>query len=193
MKLKDKKNGTYSLTEPGWTEEAVEQFYDKITIVQDIPKGRGSVTIGFRVIDDVPVLAEKMIYKKVGFSSISEVYRAAIHMGISLLWHYTEIHGKKNPDDSSYIKGLQKIESFVNANRLIKNFLNDIRIVQESFEFGIITADERDNTTEEMIELLPAKIQRMAREKLKRYLAGDKISELTDIRSHGGDRKSTKS
>lgn len=193
MRLKDKKDDAqYNFTNQGWADEILDKFPNKIPILKDIPKGRGATSVNFRTLEDVAVLAEKLIYKRVGYESQSEVFRAAMYVGLTILWHEAERRSKHTPEADAILKRLQQIEKLTISNSLIKSFLPDVEVVYKSAELGVISMDERDEMVEEIITSFPPNLQNLARERLKRFLAGDKVSEIIEVATHGGDRRSKK-
>jgi hypothetical protein len=167
-----------------------KEFKGEIPIVTDIPKGKTSCSIHYRSDSEIMEIAEKLVYKRTGkFASPSEVLRASTYIGICVIWSLFENSGEKSPYGEAMFERMKQREELTNASIAIREFLKDVDAIYLAAEEGIISYDERSEKTNKLISSLPANLKDVARERLKRYEAGEKISQIHDFKSHGGVRK----
>jgi hypothetical protein len=189
MKAK-KTDDELELVEPSWSTQIAKKFKGAVPIVTDIPKGKSSCSIHYRSDSDIMEIAEKIVYKRTGkFSSPSEVFRAAMHIGISMIWSLYDETGEKSPFGKAMFERMQQREELVNASIAIREFLRDVDAIYKAAEDDIISFDERDTKVNKIISSLPTNLRDVARERLRRYEAGEKVSQIHDFRTHGGVRK----
>ena len=97
IKLKDTGTDTVDLTaekkKSQWAKEIVDNLAVKLPIMTSISKGTASAHFNFIGLARHASLAESLIYKCKRFRTTSEVYRAAMYLGMSLLYHLTKDDG----------------------------------------------------------------------------------------------------
>lgn len=190
MKLKDAKTDKkeHAVKDDGWATKMIEMFGSEMPIIKDMPKGEATAAVHFRTTESIVTMAERLVYRRMGLQSPSEVYRAMMHIGACLLWKATEAKGLPSPDGDVIFARIQQLETLLLTYQNLKNFLHDVDVYFKSAEVGILTFEERDDEIEQMIQSFPNNLQRVARDKLKRFVAGEKISDLTFFKEHGGSR-----
>ena len=189
MKAK-KTSDEMELTEPSWSLQIAKKWKGDIPIITDVPKGKSSCSIHYRSDSDIQEIAEKLIYKSTGkFESTSQVFRAAMHIGVMLLWSMFENAGASSPFGKALFERMQQREELINSSISIREFLKDIDVIYQAAEDGILSFDDRTEKVNKLIDALPMNLRDVARERLRRYEAGEKVSHIHDLRTHGGVRR----
>ena len=192
MKLDDKQNNA-SLKEQvynaDWAKEIATQFHEHIPLIMDIPKGMNSKDIHCRVPAFIGEMVEKISYKKEGkFESPSEVIRAAIYIGMNVLYHLIELQGFQSTELKTIFSRMKSSEEVMTYHLLVKEATKAISYLKEAADSGVISFEDRDCQIDGIIKDMPNNLQRITKKKAIQLLAGEKLSSISEFKTHGGKR-----
>jgi hypothetical protein len=195
LKLKEQKGDSIDLKEEEkkerWAEEVLKRFDGTIPIMTSIPKSTESIHFNFIGIARHGSIAESLIYKCKRFRTTSEVYRAAMYIGMSILYHLTKDEGtteQKARADQMY-KIIQVTESLNHSRQIIDAVVLSSKDIIECADAGVIDYEEMRERIETLIEALPKELRPLAREKVKRVKKGDSILDIVETRINRGAKK----
>jgi len=190
VKLRPPYDEVLDLTELSWARDVAKDFADAIPIITDMPKGKSTTSIHFRDTTETYEMAEKLVYRRTGFfDTPSESLRAALHIGLSILWEMFDGKGVECETARSMKERWKAREKLDALTAEIRHFIKDVDTHYKAADLGIISHKDRDIAIDAIISKMPKAVQGVARERLKRYEAGEKVTELHEARGHGGDRK----
>src|SRR5512135_1314988 len=124
MKLRRCKEDYINLKEQktdSWAEEMLANLAGKIPIMTSISKNTESAHFSFVGLARHGSLAESLIYKSNRFRTTSEVFRAAMYIGMSCLYYLTKDEGtmeQKGRTDQVY-RTIQVMESINHDKQII--------------------------------------------------------------------------
>jgi len=192
MKLKEYKDDFIDLTEEErkdkWAEEIVSSLTQKIPIMTSIGKKVESADFHFIGLARHAALAESLIYKSKRFRTTSEVYRAAMYIGMSILYHMTKDEGtakQKTRADQIY-KTIEVMEEVNHSRQIVDAVVASARDLIESADAGVIDDEELSEKVSMLVNVLPKELTQVAKEKIKRIMKGENIVDIADTRIHRG-------
>jgi hypothetical protein len=184
--VKFDKRDEIDLKDIAWAKDIVKVHSDNIPVLPEIHKGTPSVTVTYRSPLLIHQMAENIVYLRTSyFQRPSQVYRAAMHIGMSILYDICS-PGVSCP---AY-KRSKKMEDLYVLSQELDMFIKDVSTLKQTADQGIISEEERDERIDEMIRILPKELHKTAHDKAARVLAGKKVSSLSEHKTYGGDRKS---
>jgi hypothetical protein len=188
IKLKDTGTDSVDLTKEKkksqWAKEIIDNLTVKLPIMTSISKGTKSTHFNFIGLARHAGMAEAFISKSNRFRTTSEVYRAALYLGMSLLYHLSKDEGtaeQKARADQIY-KIIQTMESLDHSRMIIDQIVLSARNVIQCADSGVIDYEELSEKISTLVEALPTELQKVARKKIKRIMKGDKIVDLVETR-----------
>jgi len=194
LKLKEQKGDSFDLKQEEkkerWAKEMLKNFQGTIPIMTSIPKNSESTHFNFIGLARHGSIAEGLIYKSRRFRTTSEVYRAAMYLGMSLLYHITKDEGtpeQRARTDRLY-KTLEVTES-VNYNRQIIDAVTlGAKDLIECADAGVIDYEEMQERVNTLVDALPKELRAVALDKIKRIKKGDSIVDIVETRINRGTK-----
>jgi hypothetical protein len=194
LKLKEQKGDSLDLKEEEkkerWAQEILNSFQGSIPIMTSIPKNTESTHFNFIGLARHGSIAESLIYKCKRFRTTSEVYRAAMYIGMSILYHLTKDEGtteQKARADQMY-KLIEVTESLNHSRQIIDAVVLSSKDIIECADAGVIDYEEMQERVDTVIDALPKELRPVAREKLKRIKKGDSIVDIVETRINRGTK-----
>lgn len=194
IKLKDTGINSVDLTKEKkksqWAKEIIDNLPVKLPIMASIPKGTKTSHFNFIGLARHAGMAEAFIYKSNRFRTTSEVYRAALYLGMSLLYQLTKEEGtaeQKARADQIY-KIIEVMEPLDHSRMIIDTIVLSARDLIKCADSGVIDHEELSEKISTLVEALPIELQKVAREKIKRILSGDNIVDLVETRIWRGTK-----
>ena len=192
MKLQEQRGDSLDLKEEQkkerWAEEAIKNCPVKIPIMTSIAKNTQTTHFNFIGLARHGSLAESLIYKSKRFRNPSEVFRAAMYLGMSLLYHLTKGEGtaeQKARADQVY-KLIEVTESLNHKRQIIDAVTLSAKDVIECAESGVIDFEEMQEKVETLVNALPKELRPIAQEKIKRIKKGESIVDIVETRINRG-------
>ena len=192
MQLKKQKDDFIDLTEEEkkdkWAEGIVSNLTQKIPIMTSIGKKVESSDFHFIGLARHAALAESLIYKSKRFRTTSEVSRAAMYIGMSILYYLTKDEGtaeQKARADQIY-KTIQLMEKVNHNRQIVDAVVTSARDLIESADTGVIDDDELSDKVSMLVNVLPKELTQVAKEKIRRIMKGENIVDIVDTRIHRG-------
>jgi hypothetical protein len=192
MKLKNENIDSIDLKEEEkktrWAEEILDKFTTKIPLMTSIAKNTGSTHFNFIGLARHGSLAESLIFKSNRFKNTSEVYRAAMYIGMSIIYQLTKDEG--TPEQKARADGVYKIiqvmESVNHSRQIIDAVVLSARDVIECADSGVIDFEEMKEKVSTLIDSLPKELHPIASDKIKKIMAGDNIVDIMETKIHRG-------
>jgi len=188
MKLVKTKSDSIDLGADGkgeaWAKEAIEAITGTIPIMTSISKKTESAHFSFIGLARHASLAESLIYKSNRFRTTSEVFRGAMYIGMSCLYHLTKDEGtveQKARADQIY-RTIQVMESINHNKQIIDAVLLAAKDIIDCKEAEVIELEEMEEKMGMLLEALPGELARVARDKIKRLVKGDSILDIAETR-----------
>jgi hypothetical protein len=194
LKLQEQKGDSLDLKEEEkkgqWAKEMLESFQGTLPIMTSIPKNTESTHFNFIGLARHGSIAESLIYKCKRFRTISEVYRAAMYIGMSILYHLTKDEGtteQKARADQLY-KIIEVTEPLNYNRQIIDAVVLSSKDIIECADAGLIDYDEMQERIETLIDALPKELRLVARDKVQRIKKGDSIVDIIETRINRGTK-----
>jgi hypothetical protein len=195
MKLKDTKQSSMDLTEKEkkhrWAKEILSLVPVKIPIMTSIAKKTESAHFNFIGLGRHTSLAEALIFKSKRFRTTSEVYRAAMYIGMSVLYHLTEDEGtvKQKARANQIYQTIELLESLNHDRQSIDAVVWSAKDMIECADSGVIDYDEMQEKVTMLIETLPKELRKVAHHKIKRVMKGDSVVDIMETKVQRGTKK----
>lgn len=191
MAIKKTKNELFSVKPEAWSKDVAEAFTDRIPIITSVPKNHKTTTIHFAIdqIDDY--LVRKMVEKLSKFSNYSECYRAAAHIGVHVIYHLITSDIKVCAELEVIKRHAEIIEEISYKTGTIDMISRTLFKLHDSANKGTITFEKRDEMANELISDIASirpDLKNAMEKKRKHIWNGDKITEVLEAKSWGGDR-----
>ena len=180
MEIKKSKNSFK--TERSIYELIVEAFPGKIPIVKNVGKSDGSVHTSLRVKSSIHRIANRLAAKSKRFQSQAEVFRAGLHMGVSIIYHLD-----KTDDDllSSLYRNLLSVEEISLSTDLLDTATESFSVIFDAFSKGIINEKEAKDKVNDLISALPKKLQPLAEDNCALVFQGDNVRGIFNKKTKG--------
>ena len=195
MKLKGHKEDSLDLTRQErkhkWAKDVIDRLSGKFPIMTSIAKNTKSVHFNFLGLARHASLAESLIYKSNRFRNTSEVYRAAIYIGMSILYQLTKDEGtleQKARADQIY-KTIEIMESLNHDRQSIDAIVWAAKDLIDCADSGVIDYEEMGEKTSMLINALPKELRQVARDKIKRIMKGDSIVDIAETKVQRGTKR----
>jgi hypothetical protein len=192
MEFKKQKGDTLDLTQEEkksrWAEEVLDNAPVKIPIMTSIAKNTQTAHFNFIGLARHGSLAESLIYKSNRFRTTSEVYRAAMYIGMAILYQLTKDEGtpeQKARSDRIY-KMIEVMDSLNHNRQIIDAVTLSAKDIIECAEAGVIDYDEMNEKVAALINALPKELRAVAEGKVKRIKKGDSIVDIAETRINRG-------
>ena len=132
-----------------------------------------------------------LIYKSNRFRNTSEVYRAAIYIGMSILYQLTKDEGtpeQKARADQIY-KTIEIMESLNHDRQSIDAVVWAAKDLIDCADTGVIDYEEMNEKTSMLVNALPKELCPVARAKIKRIMKGDSIVDIAETKVQRGTKR----
>ncbi len=195
MRLKTQKDDFIDLTEEEkkerWAEEVINNLTQKIPIMTSLAKKVQSADFHFIGLARHAALAESLIYKSKRFSTTSEVYRAAMYIGMSILYHLTknEGTGEQKARAHQIYKTIQSMEKVNHNRQIVDAVVTSARDLIESADAGVIDYDEMTEKISTLVNVLPKELAQVANNKIKRVMKGENIIDIAETKMQPRGKK----
>jgi len=194
MKLKDTKQDAIDLTKEDrkqqWAKEMLARASVKIPIMTSIARNTQSAHFNFIGLARHASLAEALIFKSKRFRTTSEVYRAAMYIGMSLLYHLTEDDGtqKQKARADQIYRTIELMESLNHSRQIIDAVVLSAKDVIECADSGVIDYEEMQEKVNMLVDSLPKELRTVAQGKIKRVKKGDSIVDIVETKIQRGTK-----
>ncbi len=188
MRLKACKEDSIDLRPPDkaerWAEEMIANLKGTIPIMTSIAKNTESAHFSFMGLARHGSLAESLIFKSKRFRTTSEVYRAAMYIGMSVLYYLTKDEGttEQKARTEQIYQTIQALESMNHARQIIDAVVFAAKDIIDCKESGVIELEEMQEKISLLLEALPTPLAKVATEKIKRLVKGDNITDIAETR-----------
>jgi len=171
-------------TKSKWAKEIVENLTTKLPIMTSISKGTRSAHFNFIGLARHASMAEALIHKSARFKTTSEVYRAAMYLGMSLLYNLSKDEGtlEQKARAEQVYKIIEVMEQLDHSRMILDAVVVSARNVIECADSGVIEYGAVPENISKLVESLPASLQKVAQGKIKRIMKGDNIVDITETR-----------
>ena len=198
MRLKEHKDDFIDLKEEErkekWAEEIVNSLTQKIPVMTSISKKVPSADFHFIGLARHAALAESLIYKSKRFATTSEVYRAAMYIGMSILYHLTKDEGmveQKARADQIY-KTIELMEKVNHNRQIVDAVVASAKDLIESADSGVIDYDEMSEKVSMLLNVLPKELAQVANDKIRRIMKGENIVDIAETKIQPRGSKGTR-
>lgn len=182
-----------SLTDPetekkgGWADEIVSQFGKDIPVMTNIPKRTGSADIRFIGLGRLVELANNLIPISVRFKNLSQVYRAAMYIGMHVLYHLVkEGNGNDKALAGNTIKVFSTMEKCRFQSDLIDMAIEQANELLRSMKNEILSVEEVEAKFSSLVDAMPNELKTPLRSKLGQLKDGKSVTSLFEHKAHGG-------
>jgi hypothetical protein len=195
MKLNQHKGDSVDLKQQEkkhqWAKEILDRLSVKIPIMTSIAKNTKSAHFNFLGLARHATLAASLIFKSKRFRTTSEVYRAALYLGMSILYQLTKDEGaleQKARADQIY-KTIEIMESLNHNRQSIDAVVWAAKDLIDCADTGVIDYDEMSEKTSMLLNALPKELRSVASGKIKRIMKGDDVIDIMETKVQRGDRR----
>ena len=163
--------------------QITETFGDQITPMLNIPKDEESFHFSFRGMQKCGTMAARIAAKSDAVKTISEVLRASIYLGVSIMFHLLY----KNPpeDVSCYFDQIAEADRFAYQAQLVDKCSQLIAKYYDSYESGIIDSEKLKDKTFKLVNQLPKPLQDAAQNQATQLLNGVPLSRISSTKGRG--------
>lgn len=192
MKLENtKKTSTSHEDKDSVYKQIAAKFGSKITLMLNLVRGEEkSIRYNFHAAPRIGRMAGEIAAKVPTVKTLSDVYRAGSYLGISIIYHML----LKNPSEETkcFFDQCIECETISNQVGLIDNCLF---LVAQNFyghQNGIISSDQLQEKTDELVSQLPKGLQKIVHEKINQILNGVPLLQVSDVKRSGRPPKRLK-
>lgn len=173
--------------EEDWARQIIERISAKIPIMTSIPKSDKTAHFSYIGLARHMSLAETIMYsRRSRFRNLSDVHRAAAHIGYCLLYQLTKGSKECTPDQKARMVQsynlIQTMEGVNHNKQVMDDILVAINDLVDAKETGAIGQEEMGEWAERLLNSLPDKLSRVLERKIKRLANGDKFETLLEGR-----------
>jgi hypothetical protein len=192
MKLKNTQVESMDLTEEekkySWAREMIDNLTTTFPVMTSISKNAETTHFSFMGLGRHASLAESFIYKSNRFRTPSEVYRAAMYLGMSILYHYLKDEGtaKQTARADQVYAIIQAMESIDHSKMILDAVTLACRNVIECWRTGVVDVEERNEKIRTLIDALPAGLQKLGQEKVTRIMRSENITDIAETKLSKG-------
>ena len=174
-----------------WAEEMLGGLTGTLPIMTSIAKNTESAHFSFMGLARHGSLAESLIFKSKRFRTTSEVYRAAMYIGMSVLYYLTKDEGtmEQKARATQIYKTISTMESLNHSKQIVDAVVLSAKDVIECAQSGVIDFEEMEGKITTLIGVLPRELSRIASEKIKRIIKGDQMVDIAETRIQRGAKK----
>lgn len=177
-----------------WSKSIATQFGNTIPIIHKVPKGQEQHHFNFSGLAKDYELAMSMAFKSKKFSTSSDVLRAAIHLGLHVLYHLVKIEDIEYREQAGKIVHLSSTmeQTFYRAN-VMDDLLKDLEYMKHCIKLGLLTQEEFDAKLETLFadseKCFDESFRKSLEHNLDQLNLGKSSGKLSACRQHGGNRE----
>ena len=187
-------------TESKWLKALIEYLKsecpeDSIPIMSKIKRGAPRQRVNFDQYRSAVEKCQRLFENNPhDFRSRSEVDRAVHYLGIQLLEYiFTDDKTRKLQKLGEYFSTLNHVlEPARLESCLVDTCVSGAKEIHENFKRGIYTAKQMHSNIEDLVSTMPKKLKPLLDARISRVLSGEKITDLMEASTWGGDRRSQK-
>lgn len=158
--------------EKDWAKKAVAAC-DDIPVLTRPLKGTPLFHINCKIPEKMQRLAEEIRDEYERFKTMSDVYRAAIYVGISMIFEFMPCRSQADKNRLELLFKLFKANEEYNQNMLALDHVVDIAFQKKrQLHAGIITRHDLDEFVGYVLELLPVSLHKPAMKKINQVMDG---------------------
>ena len=176
-----------------WSKDIAYQFGNQIPVICKLPQGATTHHFSFQGLAKDYELAQSMAYFSKKFSSPTEIIRAALHIGLHILYHMTKI------DDPAYREQAGKIvhlsstmeQTFYKAN-VMDSLIKDLDYMKHCVKLGLMSQEDFDaslaNLYQEVEQRFDKDFVKNMEHSIQELKLGKSAANLRTCKTHGGLR-----
>lgn len=177
-----------------WAAKIVAQYADEIPILHKLKKGEEVSLVTFKTDAKIKNIAEELTYKSSGLGNISETYRAAMNIGIRIIYHIMQARGDVSDKATMMVKSVMESDKYDALLTTLDLFLDMVSSLQKSHSVGLISAEDMDHKIAVCLNEIEARygyeLGRVARRNVDELRAGSSVTRMAKFTSgHGGYRE----
>ena len=186
MNVEDTNSGEVNLLEEElkskWAEEMLKVYKGKIPIITSLGKGHTHHHLSTRIPARLHAHAEALVYKSKRFHCPSEVHRACLKIGHTILHFLFKEDGtqKQKMQSEAIYKALQAVEDIIIKRQLSDAVLLEVKSIIETARSGIIDFEEQDKAIATLIKSLPKELKQPVLLKIEQFKSGVNITNLLE-------------
>lgn len=155
-----------------WAKKAVAACEDIPVLTRPL-KGTGLFHINCKIPEKMQRLAEEIRDEYERFKTMSDVYRAAIYIGMSMIFEYMPCKNATSEKKVKLLFKLFKANEEHNQDMLALDHVVDIAFQKKrQLHAGIITRQDLDEFVGDILELLPVSLHKPAMKKINQVMDG---------------------
>jgi len=164
-------------------DKIVAEYGEQIQLMLNCPKNEESTHFSFRGMQKCGTMAAQIAAKSDRVKTVSEVYRASLNLGVSILFRLLF----KNPPEnmSCFFEQAAEAEFFAYQAQLLDKSSYLISKYYEGYMGGVIDFEEFKSKSNKLVKQLPKGLQDMAQDRAEQILKGTPLSRISAMRSRG--------
>lgn len=176
-----------------WSKDIAYQFGNTIPVIHKIPKGVELHHFNFHGACKDFQLAQAMAYQSKKFSNASDVLRAAMHIGLHILYHLTKIEDPEFAEKAGKILHLSSTmeQAFYRAN-VLDELVKDADMMKHCVKLGLLKSEEFESKLAELYSQAETTFDpgfsKMLQEMVGGLKTGKTPANLSTCKQHGGLR-----
>ena len=176
-----------------WSKDIAHQYGNAIPIIHKIPKGVELHHFNFHGACKDFQLAQAMAYQSRKFSNASDVLRAAMHIGLHILYHLTKIEDPEFAEQAGKILHLSSTmeQTFYRAN-VMDSLVKDADMMKHCVKLGLLNQSEFEEKLADLYTqaetTFDSGFAKILRESIGELKSGKTVSILSTCKQHGGSR-----
>lgn len=177
-----------------WAAKIVAQYADEIPILHKLKKGEEVSLITFKTDAQIKSIAEEITYKSNSLGTISETYRAAMNIGMRIIYHILQSRGDVSDKAVMMMKAVLEGDRYDVLMTSLDILLDMVSNLKRAQSIGLITADEVDYKIAQCLNEVEAQygyeFGRVVRRNIEELRAGKSVTKIDRFTSgHGGHRE----
>lgn len=184
MKLNNtKKTSTSHNNEDSIYKQIADTFGDRIFLMMHVAKDEQSVRYNFHGPGRVGRMAGMIAAKVPGVKTVSDVYRAAMYLGLSII--YNMLLKDPTEETACFFTQIVEGEKINQQVQLIDQCLYLVAQYFLGFQAGVTSEDELNDKVSELVSQLPKGLRKIAQENINQVLKGVPFTQISKIRRPG--------
>lgn len=160
----------------------IETWLDKcdwvtleIPIMKGLSEGKTS-RASFHILSRLADIAEQIVYSSSRFRSRSQVYRAAMYVGLSIIYRICDKDGEINSYGKTFFESVKRNERRLQQAEIIEMLIDEIGALMERENRGTMSAEDVREGLGDLISSIPDDIGREISSMINKALAAKSIS-----------------
>lgn len=184
MKLENtKKKSTSHEDKESVYKQIAEKFGPEIKLMLTMKKGEEPTRYNFRAPGKIGRMAGILAAKISVVKTVSDVYRAAVYLGLSIIYHML----LQNPSEETvcFFEQCAEGDLIIERVNLIDRCLYLVAQHFAGYQGGIMDWDELQKKVKKMVDQLPKNLQKIAQNDINKVLNGVPVAQITSIKQVG--------